>query len=321
MMNNIPREQLKELIGEYGRSLSKDPKRCEALLRDVCGQYRKEISVLVSAIKESIPVDLSHSQHRETSNVLLVQLLAQLTKRLEDRLAIDREAARWGVESWAIALGLISEGAGNTVEPPRNPPPDPQPKAVYIPASSTLLTTQPVNNNPSSSNPSSVPPANHQTLLSPPPDGSVVIDPILPPNSNIRLFTQSQVGLATFFGGLLGGSILMTLNYNRLGQKSKAKQCLIIGLVPNIIMDFLMFRYSLDMAGQFCGIIILPSIFFMYIWYGRSQNTLFKQHLLNGGKKGSWWSALGATILASILIYPWFNLTIFVVTIIGGDKF
>jgi hypothetical protein len=317
MMNNVPREELKQLIGEYGRSLSKDPKRCEALLRDVCGQYRKEISVLVSAIKESIPVDLCHSQHSVPSDLLL----AQLSKRLEDRLAIDREAARWGVESWAIALGLIYEGAGNTVEPPRNPPPDLQPEPVYISASPTLLTTQPVNSNPSPSNPSSVPPANHQTLLSPPPDGSVVIDPIVPPNSDIRLFTQSQVGLATFFGGLLGGSMLMALNYKRTGHKAKAIKCFLIGLIPNIIMDFLMVTYSPDIAGRFSGIIILPSIFFMSKWYEKSQNSLLKQHLLNGGKNGSWWSVLGAASFAAILIYPWFNLLIFVVTIIGGDKF
>jgi hypothetical protein len=104
-VNNIPREQLKQLICQYGRSISEDPKRCEALLRDFCGQYRKEINVLVSAVKESIPVDLNNSQRRVPSDVLL----AKLTKRLEDRLAIDPAAARWAVESWAIALGLITE--------------------------------------------------------------------------------------------------------------------------------------------------------------------------------------------------------------------
>jgi hypothetical protein len=85
MMNDLPREQLKQIIGQYGRSISEDPKRCEALLRDFWGQYRKEINVLISAIKESIPVDLSNSQHRIPSDLLL----AQLTKRLEDRLAIE----------------------------------------------------------------------------------------------------------------------------------------------------------------------------------------------------------------------------------------
>jgi hypothetical protein len=142
-VNDVPREQLKKIIGRYGRSLSEDPQRCEALLRDFCGQYRKEISVLISAIKESIPVDLSNSQHRVPSDLLL----AQLTKRLEDRLAIDPVAARWSVESWAIALGLISEQAKNIAaqepiknnplppeHPPTKPTNNPPPPKTHIPA-------------------------------------------------------------------------------------------------------------------------------------------------------------------------------------------
>jgi hypothetical protein len=34
-------------------------------------------------------------------------LLARLTKRLCDRLALSQEAARWAVESWALAQGVI----------------------------------------------------------------------------------------------------------------------------------------------------------------------------------------------------------------------
>jgi hypothetical protein len=295
MMNDLPREQLKYIIGQYGRSIAEDPKRCEALLRDFCGQYRKEINVLVSAIKESVPADLSSSKNRVPSTLLL----AQLTKRLEDYLAIDREAARWAVESWAIALGLISEGARNVVV-----------QSKVIPDGSIDLGLIPERN-------VSVVDPERKVI----PDGSVIIDPIVSLNSNIRLFTQNQVRLATFFGGLLGGSILMTLNYKRTGQKAQAKECLVIGLIPNIIIDFLIFSYSPNIAGQFCGITLLPSIYFMHKWYEKSQNTLLKQHLSNGGKKGSWWSVLGTTIFAGILIYPWFNLPILVVTIIGGDKF
>ena len=46
-MHNEPREKLRELIVEYGRSLCADPRRCEALLKDYCGQYKREIFVLI----------------------------------------------------------------------------------------------------------------------------------------------------------------------------------------------------------------------------------------------------------------------------------
>lgn len=39
-MHNEPRQKLRELIIEYGRSLCDDPRRCEALLKDYCGQYK-----------------------------------------------------------------------------------------------------------------------------------------------------------------------------------------------------------------------------------------------------------------------------------------
>ncbi len=45
-MNEFPRQKLCELIAQYGHSLCDDPRRCEALLRDYCGQNRKEIFVL-----------------------------------------------------------------------------------------------------------------------------------------------------------------------------------------------------------------------------------------------------------------------------------
>ncbi|HEY9605900.1 MAG TPA: hypothetical protein V6C85_30115 [Allocoleopsis sp.] len=43
-MNDLPRKTLCELITQYGQVLCDDPRRCEALLRDYCGQYRGEIS-------------------------------------------------------------------------------------------------------------------------------------------------------------------------------------------------------------------------------------------------------------------------------------
>ena len=112
-MNNIPREQLKYIITQYGRSLSEDPQRCEAFLRDLCGQYRREINVIVSALKEGVPTDLLNSQNSVPSDLLL----SRLTKRLEDRLGLTQESATWAVESWALAFGIVSERDKRVTEP------------------------------------------------------------------------------------------------------------------------------------------------------------------------------------------------------------
>jgi hypothetical protein len=109
MMDTIPRQKLCEIISRYGSSLSDEPQRCEALLRDLCGQYRKEISALVSAVKEGIARELLSSDNSVSPEILL----ESLTQRLQENSALSEEAARWSVESWALALGVIDSHALN----------------------------------------------------------------------------------------------------------------------------------------------------------------------------------------------------------------
>jgi hypothetical protein len=104
-MNNLPRQTLRRLISKYGNDLGGNARRCEGLLKDLCGEYRREINVLTSAIEERIPLDLlaaGNSIPREL-------LLTKLAKRLEDNLGLTAEAAQWAVDSWALALGIASE--------------------------------------------------------------------------------------------------------------------------------------------------------------------------------------------------------------------
>lgn len=102
-MNNIPRQKLCEIILRYGSSLSNEPQRCEGLLRDLCGEYRKEISALVSAVKEGITRELLSSENAISPEILL----ESLTETLQENSALSEEAAKWAVESWALALGVI----------------------------------------------------------------------------------------------------------------------------------------------------------------------------------------------------------------------
>lgn len=104
MMNNVARQKLVEIIARHGRGLVEDPRRSEALLRDYCGQFRREVSALVSAVEEHAAADML-VPHTGTPREVL---LARLAKRLVDHLALSEEAAKWSVESWALALGLVS---------------------------------------------------------------------------------------------------------------------------------------------------------------------------------------------------------------------
>ena len=137
-MNNLPRQKLCELILQYGRSLCDDIQRCEGLLRDYCGQYRKEISALIGAAREGIPGELISSKN----SVPPVVLLVRLTKKLHENLALDEKAARWAVESWALALGVISSQDLDDISQISVPPQQPNSSLSVSP---TIPVQPPVN--------------------------------------------------------------------------------------------------------------------------------------------------------------------------------
>ncbi|MGD0917815.1 MAG: hypothetical protein ABSB22_15285 [Thermodesulfobacteriota bacterium] len=121
-MNNIPRRKLCEIIAQYGVSLYDDPLRCEGLLSDFCGGYKKEIFILVCALKQKVPADMLSFSGKIPVELIMVQL----ANRLQAELSINKCAARWGTESWALALGLISvsdlkkQAPKNRTLPPKN---------------------------------------------------------------------------------------------------------------------------------------------------------------------------------------------------------
>ncbi len=119
-MNNLVREKLSEIIARHGRLLAENPQRCEALLKDYCPQYKREINVLVEALKERVASDLMNSSLAMPGLVLK----AKLTRRLQDDLGLSEEASKWAVDSWAMALGIASvdeSGEGGPEQFPSNP--------------------------------------------------------------------------------------------------------------------------------------------------------------------------------------------------------
>ncbi|PNK15010.1 hypothetical protein [Cylindrospermopsis raciborskii] len=103
-MNDLPRQKLKEIIIQHGRSLCDNPQRCEAFLRDYCGGYRREIFILISALKQDAAKDLLNS-----NNVPLELLVSRLIKKMQNELGLTEEAAHYAVESWAQALDKMPQ--------------------------------------------------------------------------------------------------------------------------------------------------------------------------------------------------------------------
>src|ERR1035438_344661 len=101
-MTSSPRDVLIEIVAKHGEPLLVSPLRTEGLLKDYCGESRREIFVLVSCLRMGV-VD----QLRRQSGPSVKLICARLALKFEQNLAISSDVAKWAVESWAIALGLL----------------------------------------------------------------------------------------------------------------------------------------------------------------------------------------------------------------------
>ncbi len=106
-MNNEVRVKLKELVATYGTELCTDYKKAEGLLRDYCGEHKREIAVLISAMKHKIPEEILHVKGGTIDQLQF----SRLAKRLRDNEGIVEDFAEWAVDSWAVALGKEVEAS------------------------------------------------------------------------------------------------------------------------------------------------------------------------------------------------------------------
>jgi hypothetical protein len=113
-MNDVPRQKLVELVRRQGKSIVDDARRAEGFFRDYFGGHRREISVLTAALEEGVGADLLAAAAGQTPRAVL---LSRLARRLTDNRGLSDEAANWAVNSWALALGVVSNDDLRTIEP------------------------------------------------------------------------------------------------------------------------------------------------------------------------------------------------------------
>ena len=131
-MNEQARQKLRDLIVHHGPSLCYEPERCKGLLQDACPTSKREIFVLVSALEEQVATDLLAGLGDRSWDAVA----GRLARRLVDNRALADHAAFWAVESWALALGVITRAAPSN----NSLPPQPSPGPPAAPASGVITT-------------------------------------------------------------------------------------------------------------------------------------------------------------------------------------
>lgn len=92
------RQGLVGAIREHGRSMVDDARRCEGILRDVCLGNKRELNLLLVALRAGVPAMVLNE--RSVDN----QTLARLSRNLEDDYGLAEAAASWAVAAWVDAL-------------------------------------------------------------------------------------------------------------------------------------------------------------------------------------------------------------------------
>jgi len=149
-MESLPRKVLCDLLRDYGRDLMSDS-RLKGLLMDYCGSCRAEVHLLVQAQQAGIPERLWKDSQRLPVGVVV----AQLSAHLQTDYFVAEAAARWAVETWALALGLelptpappaapLPPVTGAPAPPVSRAPDFPfEPEVILIPAGEFLMGSDP----------------------------------------------------------------------------------------------------------------------------------------------------------------------------------
>lgn len=102
-MHELPRQTLRDLVRTHRLSIIEEPVRCKGMLKDLCGEYRREISGILIALEEDVPTQLLHPP------VSVEMLRTQLSQKLQDDRGLAADVAIWSVDTWAFALDLITQ--------------------------------------------------------------------------------------------------------------------------------------------------------------------------------------------------------------------
>jgi len=120
------------------------------------------------------------------------------------------------------------------------------------------------------------------------------------PGAAVPLYSANQVALATFFGTVLGGSIVLALNERRLGRSQAALVAVALGVLGTLVVVGLAFVLPDGAPSAPFGLV---SILALRAIAARRQQALFDQHVGFGGKRASSWAAFGLGLASLVVVF------------------
>lgn len=115
-----------------------------------------------------------------------------------------------------------------------------------------------------------------------------------------KLFSPGQATWATFLGSPIAGSVVLALNYARLGNRRAAWMAIIVGLVVSVIVLWIAAILP-DSSPN--SVLSGGYTLCLYMLAKSLQGNLVRRHLAIGGQQASSWMATGIGIACLVVIF------------------
>ena len=127
------------------------------------------------------------------------------------------------------------------------------------------------------------------------------------PKSTGRLFSASQVAVATFLGSPLAGTALFARNYQVLGRRDAAFLWLGLGVVITVLLLVI----ALLLPKGTPTFLPLLSIVGMRQAVNHFQGQAISNHIYAGGAKGSWFVSIAVGLAGLVCVVVAFFVLLF----------
>ena len=118
-----------------------------------------------------------------------------------------------------------------------------------------------------------------------------------------KLYTINQGVFATFFGGPLGGALLLAQNYKQLNAPQYAHLSVVLGLLATVAL----FPIALVLPERVSNVALPMAYTIAFrIMAERLQGKEVKSRMTAGVERHSWWRAVGislSTLIVTLVVF------------------
>jgi len=137
-------------------------------------------------------------------------------------------------------------------------------------------------------------------------------------NNSPKIFTNTAISIATFFGGPIAAGFLISKNYRVFGKENAARDSIYIGILSTVILFAGLFMLPEQIIDKIPRSLV-PGVYTAIILglVEKLQGQQIKDFLAGGGQKASNWQAAGYGAIGLVTILAFLFVMIFAVSTNG----